>query len=135
MGWFPITPRGGVKFSNLGVTNIADLVVLEKETSYPSADMFGWLPGYAPDNGQNMKQAGDFCGAKGMRLATLDEGLAIAKAGAYCWQAFPEGVKSISSTYVDAYKDTAWFFTSTVDSFNHQMKVNITSDVRVICVK
>jgi polygalacturonase len=43
---FTMIPRGGVKFSNLGVTNIADLVVLDKETSYPSADMFGWLPGY-----------------------------------------------------------------------------------------
>ncbi|GDY21180.1 exo-poly-alpha-D-galacturonosidase [Verrucomicrobiota bacterium] len=41
-----IIPRGDVRFSHLGVTNVADLVVPEKEADYPSVDMFGWMPSF-----------------------------------------------------------------------------------------
>ncbi len=41
-----IIPRGDVRFSHLGVTNIAQLVVPEKEADYPSVDMFGWIPAF-----------------------------------------------------------------------------------------
>lgn len=96
---------------------------------------FGWLPGYAPENGQNHSQAKAFCGAKGMRLATLTEALDIAKPSGYCLAAFPEGVKTTTSTFTDASEDAAWFVVHTVDSNNHQMPVGANSDVRVMCVK
>ncbi len=34
------------RISQLGVTNIAQLVVPENEADYPSVDMFGWLPSF-----------------------------------------------------------------------------------------
>ena len=41
-----IIPRGDVRFSHLGVTNVAQMVVPEKEADYPSVDMFGFLPSF-----------------------------------------------------------------------------------------
>ena len=41
-----LIPRGDVRFSHLGVTNVAQMVVPELPTNYPSADMFGFLQGY-----------------------------------------------------------------------------------------
>ena len=41
-----VQSRGGVTFADLGVTNVAQLVVPEIANDYPRVDMFGWLPAF-----------------------------------------------------------------------------------------